>query len=91
MTQYSLFARGTYYTLNEKGYFLVDNEFSKNWRLYGISTRYNSRPVLWKELKKQLNKNKRIEGYIHDIDYGTHRFWGGSYFGHLPKAILTKK
>ena len=37
-----------------------------------------------------ITKNKNIEGYVHDIDYRTHRFWGGSYFGHLPKATLNK-
>jgi len=63
---------------------------SKSWKVYGVSSRWNSRPILWKELKKQLDRGKTIEGYLYDVDHGTIRFWGGSYFGKLPKVIMYK-
>jgi len=88
---YTLNARGSYYTLNSKGEFFVDNTFSSTWKLFGISLRWNSAPMSWKIIKKQLDAGKTVKGYVTDIDHGTKRFWGGSYFGKLPVAILYKK
>jgi len=87
---YAFYARGRRYTLNEKGEFGVDGVFSKTWKLSGISSRWNSRPIMWEDVKKKLDKNIKVQGYVYDIDHGTQRFWGGLWLGKLPKAELWR-
>jgi hypothetical protein len=89
--EYILYGRGQSYRINRKGEFWVSDHFSPTWKIYGIATRWNSQPVLWAALKTKLTlEGKVITGYMHDIDHGTHRFWGGSWGGHLPKVTLRR-
>ena len=62
----------------------------KSWRVYGVASRWNSQPILWKNLKKQLDRGKVIEGYLYDVEGGTIKFFGGSYMGKIPKVTLYK-
>ncbi len=91
MVQYNMYCRGEYYIITSEGYIQrTDMPFmpSETWRLSGIALRWNSYPLNWEFIKKQLDNGEVIEGYVYDIDHGTTRMWGGSYHGHLPKAKL---
>jgi len=87
---YKLNGRGQTYNISNKGEFEVNSKYSSTWRIYGIASRWNGRPVLWSTIKSQADKGKTIIGYLHDIDHGTRRMWGGSWNGKLPKVRLWK-
>ena len=88
--EYRLNGRGQTWRINSKGEFCVSRRFSPTWKIFGISLRWNGKPVLWADVKKVADKGKTVEGYMHDIDHGTHRFWGGSWGGKLPKVKLWR-
>jgi len=91
---YKMMIRGKVYRLTSDGWIQrldIDGfEPSKNWRVYGVAKRWNSRPILWKHLKKRLDRGERIEGYLYDIDYGTVRLNAGMYMGKIPKVVIWK-
>ena len=84
------------YVVNSKGeilvgkpnfvYGTVEGYFSPQWKLYGLSERWNSRPILFEQLREKMDRGETVEGYVHDIDHGTRRFWGGGK--RLPKAKM---
>ena len=84
------------YVVNSKGeilvgkpnfaYGTVEGYFSPQWKLYGLSERWNSSPILFEKLKEKMDRGETVEGYVHDIDHGTRRFWGGGK--RLPKAKM---
>jgi len=84
------------YVVNSKGeilvgkpnfvYGTVEGYFSPKWKLYGLSERWNSRPILFEQLREKMDRGQTVEGYVHDIDHGTRRFWGGGK--PLPKAKM---
>ena len=90
MREYRLSGRGQTWRINGKGEFYVSSRFSPTWRIFGIATRWNGRPVPWAMVKKSADSGKVVEGYLTDIDHGTRRFWGGSWGGKLPKVKLWK-
>lgn len=85
--KYEMMIRGGTYGID--GYGRIEGH--KHWKVYGVALRWNGQPILWKDLKKQLDKGRVITGYLYDIDCGTIRFWGGSYFGKLPKVTIYKR
>ena len=92
---YSLYACGEHYILNDAGEIRRTDgqwEFSGQWRLFGLTQRWNARHVeVWTSLKARLDAGERsIEGYVHDIDHVTHRMWGGQWNGRIPKGRLMK-
>lgn len=88
--EYLLSGRGQVWRINNKGEFYVSGRFSPTWRIFGISRRWNGRPTPWKLVKEQADRGKVVEGYMHDIDHGTRRFWGGRWGGKLPKVLLRR-
>ena len=88
--EYQLAGRGNYWRINSKGEFSVSGRFSPSWRILGIAARWNGQPTPWATVKSQADKGKVVIGYMHDLDHGTHRFWGGSWNGKLPKVRLYK-
>jgi hypothetical protein len=84
------------YVVNSKGeilvgkpnfvYGTVQGYFSPQWKLYGLSERWNSSPILFEKLKEKMDRGETVEGYVHDIDHGSRRFWGGGK--RLPKARM---
>ena len=92
---YTLYGRGKYYTIDERGRFFVGEYpkgyFSENWTIKSIVPRWNGRPASnWESLKKLLDNGEVVQGYLYDIDHGTTRFWGGCYQGKVPKVVLRK-
>ena len=88
--EYALSGRGQIWRINSKGEFKVGGRFSPTWRIYGIAKRWNGQHVPWADIKKIADKGLVVEGYMHDIDHGTRRFWGGRWYGKLPKVMLRK-
>jgi len=88
--EYWLSGRGQVWRINTKGEFYVTGKFSPTWRIFGIASKWNGRPTPWSTVKSQADKGKVVVGYMHDIDHGTRRFWGGSYHGKLPKVVLRR-
>jgi hypothetical protein len=43
-----------------------------DWRILGVTTRHNSRHII--PLKESVTGNIG-QGWIHDMDHGTHRMW----------------
>ena len=86
--EYILTGRGDTWRINTKGEFYVSGRFSPGWRIYGIASRWNGRPSLWPVIKRAADRGKVVEGYMHDIDHGTRRFWAGRWAGKLPKVKL---
>ena len=86
MSKYEMSGRGEYYDID--GYGRIRG--SKDWRVYGVAKRWNGKPELWKDIKKQLDKGEAVVGYFYDIDHGTVRMWGGSYAGKLPKVKIYR-
>ena len=82
--------RGEWYKVKENGDMLQENntynKWDKNWRLLGVSFHHcrNNTDMGVKELFD--NPEKMIKGYVWDIDHGTTRFWGGQYYGKLPRV-----
>lgn len=75
--------RGDDYIIDGKGRitqahnYAGDGSFSGQWLLYGVTMRWNSRPMEnWREVL--LNPSKFKGGYVHDLDNGTLRSWGGN-------------
>ncbi len=44
------------------------------WLILGISTRHNSNCIV--SLERAANGESIGQGWIHDLDHGTHRIWG---------------
>lgn len=88
--EYMLSGRGQTWRINNKGEFYVSGRFSPTWRIFGISKLWNGSPTPWELVKAQADRGKAVEGYMHDIDHGTRRFWGGRWNGKLPKVRLWK-
>ena len=100
--KYELYIRGEKYYLTNQGWFVQTsyltnpdpwNKPSRNWRVYGLSFHHwrRSPDLLWSEIKAKLDKGEGIpEGYLWDVDHGTTRLWGGSYFGKVPKAQIYR-
>jgi hypothetical protein len=92
--RYSMKIRGDLYNLNDKGEIkrldVPGFEFSDDWKVYGVASRWNSRPIKWESLKHEMDREACTEGYLYDVDHGTVRFWAGQYEGKLPKVRICK-
>lgn len=89
---YKLLIRGEAYLINTKGEITSQRTKtpSGEWLVYGVAKRWNSHPIKWTIIKKQLDEGKTVEGYFYDVDHGTVRMWSGSYQGKIPKAKIYK-
>jgi len=70
---------GWYFILAEDGTILFDSErnytsTSGEWKIIGIATRHNSHRLV--SLKAAANGEPIGQGWVHDLDHGTHRMWG---------------
>lgn len=68
-----------YYLLDQDGGILRDGsrgmEFSgENWKIIGLTTRFNSSHII--TLQEAINGVNIGQGWVHDLDHGTHRMWG---------------
>lgn len=70
----------TYWT-DDAGYVLARTDgprgftYGKGWQIVGASTRHNSRAII--RLADIVAGADFGQGWVHDIDHGTHRVWGG--------------
>ena len=76
---YELRTKNSRFYLGDDGTVLFDFErnmgpFSGEWRIIGIGTRANSSCLV--SLADAANGESIGQGWIHDIDHGTHRLWG---------------
>ena len=72
--QYVLDGKGR---MTQKYSFANRDSFSDQWLLYGVTMRWNARPVEnWAAVLK--NPKAFIGGYVYDRDNGTLRGWGGN-------------
>ena len=80
--------RGDWYVVNHKGEIKSRNNgtFSKNWIFRGVSTHHWSNHIDVNLAEAFKSPKSIIKGIVWDIDHGTHRTWGGSYGGKIPKV-----
>ena len=87
-------ARGTRYQISSNGNISYPGvKPSGDWKLFAIGKRWNTSPfnsMRWTEIKFLMDEGKTIKGYVHDIDHGTLRSWGGKWDGKIPVATLWK-
>ena len=91
MKTLNLCIRDEYYKINKQGEIFggPNNiaEPSGNWKFLGISTHHWHNRIIHRFADIWENPELAINGYLWDIDHGTVRQWGGSYFGSLPRII----
>jgi hypothetical protein len=72
--------RGTIYVLAENGAVLSRSngpkgwDYSGKWVILGATTRFNARAIIG--LSEIAENGIPGQGWIHDLDHGTHRSWG---------------
>jgi hypothetical protein len=93
MEQYLRFIHGNRsYKVNRQGEMIcISNEysmdFSGQWKLLGVSTHHWHRRIIYTVADIFNNPKLMEKGYVWDVDHGTTRIWGGSWYGHLPRVI----
>ncbi len=71
---------GTRYDLDDNGNVLARSDgpqgwdYSGKWRILGFTTRHHSRHII--TLADALAGADVGQGWIHDLDHGSHRMWG---------------
>lgn len=81
---------GTRYTLAESGAVLDRSDgprgwnYSGKWIILGFSKRAHSRRVI--SLQSAMGGEDVGQGWVHDLDHGTHRMWG-SPTGHRFSSL----
>lgn len=63
--------------------------FTGMWILYGVAKRWNSRPVMWNEVRRSLKEF--INGYVYDMDNGSVGMWGGSGNRRIKYLFVSKE
>ena len=76
---YRLHTDGGYYVLAANGTILFDSSRnyrsdSEQWRVIGIGKRHHSRDLI--SLSEAADGADFGQGWVHDLDHGTHRIWG---------------
>lgn len=95
MAKYLYFeCRGESFIINKKGQLMQERAFHDpcyggfhdSWKVLGFSTHHwrNSPDISVNEAFR--NPEKIRNTIVFDIDHGTVRVWGGSYYGKLPRV-----
>lgn len=81
---------GAYYYLTENGGILWDGTRDMafeaphdSWRVIGFTTRHNGNRII--TLAEAANGEDIGQGWVHDLDHGTHRMWA------MPKYLRARK
>lgn len=79
MTYTMVLKSGAVWKLGDDGRVLYDGDrnmgpFSEKWRVIGFSTRHNAHRVI--SLQEAAEGEPIGQGWVHDMDHGTHRLWG---------------
>lgn len=85
---------GSMWELDEQGRVCYDGSrgmrFSPHdsWRILGFSTRHNANRII--SLAEAAAGASIGQGWVHDLDHGTHRMWGSPSWRRAAKVeILT--
>lgn len=76
---YILTCKHGYFELAQDGTILYDSDRnyrseSGDWKILGLATRHNSNQII--PLEDAANGADIGQGWVHDLDHGTHRMWG---------------
>ena len=81
--------RGEYYDINEQGHIKANGSksFSSTWVFLG-GTKHHWSNRIDINLKQAFENPKLLNGCLGwDLDHGTIRQWGGSFYGKLPRIL----
>ena len=73
---------GAVYTLDAEGCVTARTEgpqgwdYGRKWQVLGFATRYNARRIV--SLADAADGAEIGQGWVHDLDHGTRRMWGGA-------------
>jgi len=90
--KYILHTHRGYFALAADGGILYDsdrNYYSDGigWKILGIATRHNSSYII--PLEEAANGANIGQGWIHDLDHGTHRMWGSPSYRRAVKVVIA--
>lgn len=87
-----IYIRGEHYSIDEHGCFMGGPNNVKpgcvnghEWKFLGVSTHHWHNHIIHTFKDIVINPKLAVHGYLWDIDHGTTRTWGGSYYGRLPR------
>lgn len=80
---------GTRYELAENGAVLARSDgpagwdYSGRWIITGFTTRHNAHHLV--TLAAAADGAEVGQGWVHDLDHGTHRMWGGDRLARISR------
>uniref|UniRef100_A0A6M3LEA6 Uncharacterized protein n=2 Tax=viral metagenome TaxID=1070528 RepID=A0A6M3LEA6_9ZZZZ len=66
--------------------YLKGETFSEQWLFLGVSF-HHWRTNIDLKLEDIKDPKDLIKGLVWDVDHGTTRQWGGSYYGKIPRIV----
>jgi len=81
---------GARFLVAENGRILYDGDrnmgpFSEEWRIIGFTTRHNARRLI--TLQEAADGMPIGQGWVHDLDHGTHRMWAMPLYRRAVRVI----